>query len=653
MRKILLGLLLSVFTLLTCVTVSDAQGLIGKADREFELFNYIKAIKLYEEAYKKKADFYPAHRLAEAYTLIKDYKQAESWYAIVVKMPASKALDTLNYAKALQSNAKYSEAKMQYQSYLRNNKQINLTQQNIWLASCDSAIKWMKNPEKVEVINEKALNSPQYDWAPVAYGNGVVFTSDRNDVEVKVKKSKPFLKFDGTIWPDKNVYGWTGNGYLRLYFKSNTSDSITLFPVSAGTDYHIGASSFSADGNTIFFTLTRIPKKLKTVKGKPSTIRVELFSSTKNNNGEWAKAVPFAYNDVNNYSVGDPFLTADGKTLYFVSDMPGSLGGTDIYRSDLANDGSWTKPVNVANVNTEGNERSPVLNANGDFYFSTDGRVGMGGLDIFKGRMVDGKVEDIANLRYPFNSPQDDFGFSLNEKGTLLYLSSNREEGLGEDDIYRLKSAPKISLKLVGRVLNRRTNLPVGNSTAVLSKVDGGILKFETAEDSKYSFDLSPNSDYTVAGIKTGFLSEVKDFTTKGINGSIVIEKDLYVDVIELNKAIRIENIYYDFDKWNIRPDAAVELDKLVKILKDNPTIWIELGSHTDSRGKDAYNLNLSQKRAESAVDYIVSRGIDRNRITARGYGETQLLNRCSNGVECTEEEHQLNRRTEFKIVKY
>lgn len=650
MRKILLGLYLSI----ACVTVAKAQSLMAKADKEFELFNYVKAIKIYEEAYKKKADFYSAQRLAEAYTLIKDYKQAESWCAIVAKIPGSRAVDTLNYAKALQQNAKYSEAKTQYQNYLNSNKQVNLVQQNIWLASCDSAIKWMQKPEKVEVLNEKALNSSKYDWAAVTYGNGVVFTSDRKDVAVAtVKKSKPFLKFDGAVMPDKNTYGWTGNGYLRLYFKANDSDSITLFPIAAGTDYHIGTASFSADGNTMFFTLTRIPKTLKNVKDKLSTIKVELFSSTKGSNGEWGQAVPFAYNNANSYSVGDPFLTADGKTLYFVSDMPGGLGGTDIYRSDLATDGSWTAPVNLTDVNTESNERSPVLSTNGDFYFSTDGRVGMGGLDVFKSRMVNGKIEGIENLRYPFNSPQDDFGFSLSDKGALLYLSSNREEGLGEDDIYRLKVAPVITLKLIGRVVNRKTNLPVGNAIAVLSKLGGGILKFETTEDGKYNFDLTPNSDYTVAGIKTGFLSEVKELTTKGIEGSAVIEKDLYVDVIELNKAIRIENIYYDFDKWNIRPDAAEELDKLVKILKDNPTIWIELGSHTDSRGKDAYNLNLSQKRAESAVEYIVSRGIDSSRITARGYGETQLLNRCANDVPCTEEEHQLNRRTEFKIVKY
>ena len=649
MRKILLGL----YLLTTSAMVSRAQNVITKANKEFELFNYVKAVKLYEEAYQKKETYYSAQRLATAYTLIKDYKQAESWSAIAAKMPGSKAVDTLNYAKALQHNAKYSEAKVQYQNYLSNNTQVNLVQQNIWLASCDSAMYWMKNPRKVEITNEKALNSSKYDWSPVAYGNGVVFTSDRKEVAaLTVKKSKPFLKFDGTEWPDKEVYGWTGNGYLRLYFKANNADSISLFPIIAGTDYHIGAASFSANGNSVFFTLTKLPKKLKTVKGKPGTIHVELFSSTKNNDGTWGKPVSFAYNNANSYSIGDPFLTADGKTLYFVSDMPGGLGGTYIYRSDLASDSTWTKPVNLAEVNTQGNERSPVLNAKGDFYFATDGRVGMGDLDVFKSRMTNGKVEHIENLGYPFNSPQDDFGFSLDDKGTLLYLSSNRENGLGEDDIYRLKAEEKITMMLTGRILNRKTNLPVENATAVLSKVGGGILKFETGKDGKFMMDISPNTDYTVAGIKTGFLSEVNNLTTKGAKNPI-IEQDLYVDVIELNKSIRIENIYYDFDKWNIRPDAAVELDKLIKILTDNPTIWIELGSHTDSRGKDAYNLNLSQKRAVSAVDYIVSRGIDKRRITARGYGETQLLNRCANGVECSVEEHQLNRRTEFKILKF
>jgi peptidoglycan-associated lipoprotein len=333
--------------------------------------------------------------------------------------------------------------------------------------------------------------------------------------------------------------------------------------------------------------------------------------------------------------------------------MPGGAGGSDIYYCTKNNDNTWSAPVNLRAVKTAGNERSPVSGPNSNFYFSSDGYIGMGGLDVYKAQVSNETIDHIENLKYPFNSPQDDFGFSLDQQGNIAFLSSNRTEGMGQDDIYSLKIPPVIRLRLIGKVLDTRTNNPIPNALVVLSKIDGGILKVETDETGAFDFKLDQESNYTLAGVKTGFLADVKELTTAGLNTSTVLEKNLYLGVIELNKAIRIDNIYYDFDKWNIRADAAAELDKLVKILKDNPTIWIELGSHTDSRGKDAYNLTLSQKRAESAVQYIISRGIDKNRITARGYGETQLLNRCANGVPCSEAEHQLNRRTEFKIVKY
>jgi peptidoglycan-associated lipoprotein len=255
-------------------------------------------------------------------------------------------------------------------------------------------------------------------------------------------------------------------------------------------------------------------------------------------------------------------------------------------------------------------------------------------------------------MGYPFNSPQDDFGFSLNEKGGVVYLSSNREGGLGSDDIYTIDQKMILAFKLEGRVFDKSSNQPIAGALVTLAKVNGVVLKTETDENGGYRFNLAKESEYNVSAEKTNYRSDVENLATIGLTTSSVLTQNLHLEAIVVNKAIKLENIYYDFDKWNIRPDAAVELDKLVKIMADNPTIWIELGSHTDSRGKDGYNLNLSQKRAESAVDYIISRGIDKNRITAKGYGETQLLNKCSNGVACSEEAHQLNRRTEFKIVK-
>ncbi|WP_421944403.1 OmpA family protein [Pedobacter sp.] len=332
--------------------------------------------------------------------------------------------------------------------------------------------------------------------------------------------------------------------------------------------------------------------------------------------------------------------------------MPGGLGGTDIYVVEKLQSGEWGEAVNLRDLNSEGNERTPYLDNGNVFYFSSDGRVGLGGLDIFQVSKNESGQSKITNLGYPVNSPQDDFAFNINEELKIAYLSSNRFGGLGSDDIYSLNSNLIYALKLNGKVFDKKTNKPIANAIVTLKKTNSAPIKVESDIEGNFNFNLENNSDYELTGTKTNFRSDFSAVTTKGLSTSTIINKNLYLETVELDKAIKIENIYYDFDKWNIRADAAEELDKLVSILKNNPTIWIELGSHTDSRGNDAYNLTLSQKRAESAVQYIISKGINKNRIAAKGYGEKQLLNKCANGVSCSDEEHQLNRRTEFKIVK-
>ncbi|SER02588.1 OmpA family protein [Pedobacter rhizosphaerae] len=650
MKRFLLGL--CTFFLLHITFQGHAQYVLKEADKQYELYNYSKAIDLYEQAYKKENTLHAAERLANAYSLMNNYVQAESWYAIASKMPGSKSDNILGYAKALQNNSKYSEAKAQYLNYIDKKKDVSVQLQEAWVASCDSALKWMKYPKSVELINQKALNSAQSDWGAVKFKEGVVFTSDRTNTGLESKETNPFLKFDGAKTPNKKIYGWTGNGYLKLYLKSNATADIQLFPIKTGTRYHVGSASFTADYKTMYFTLTRIPDDLEKVKNKPSTVNVEIYSSTQDADGNWTEPVAFAYNNVNEYSVGDPFITTDGESLYFASNMPGGKGGTDIYVCEKTAAGDWGKPINLKEINTEGNDRSPVFDAKNNFYFSSDGRVGMGGLDVFRAWRAGSSIGKIENLGYPFNSPQDDFGFSLNDAGGIVYLSSNRNNGLGNDDIYTIHQKQILAFNLTGRVFNKKTNEPIAAALVALAKVNGSTMKTETDDNGAYQFNLSKESEYNVSAGKTGYRSDVENLATIGLTSSEVLVQDLYLDQIEINKAIRLENIYYDFDHWNIRPDAATELDKLVKIMNENPTIWIELGSHTDSRGKDAYNLKLSQKRAESAVQYIISKGIDKNRITAKGYGETQLLNRCANGVECNDAEHQLNRRTEFKIVK-
>lgn len=656
MKKQLFTLLFVFTTFL--VNQADAQYVLAEADAQYTLFNYSKAIDLYEQAYKKKPSLHAVERLAACYKLKNDYAQTESWYAIAVGMPNSKPENTLAYARALQSNSKYVEAKAKYQQYINLDPNVSAAQANIWLASCDSALKWTRAPKLITIENLKKLNSAQSDWGAVKQQDNVVFASDRGlaDRNSKTSGGKPFLKFDGRKMPDKKTYNWTGNHYLQLYLK-DAKDSIKLFPFDAGTDYHVGSASFTQDGREVYFTMTKISDdtefdKVKQVKGKLGTINVEIYSSKMDENGKWSAPIPFKYNNVNDYSVGDPYITADGKLLYFASNMPGGSGGADLYVSRRGTDAEWGQPVNLKEVNTAGNDRSPSFDIKNNFYFSSDGRVGMGGLDVFKATVTAGQIAEPQNLGYPINSPQDDFALNFIDK-LSGYFASNRLGGLGEDDIYSFSLQEILAFKLTGIAYNKNTNLPLSNTLVSLKKPDGTPLKVQTDDTGKFNFNLEKDSDYELTGEKSGFRSDMASVTTKNLTDSKEIVQNLYLQQIELNKEIRLENIYYDFDKSAIRPDAAKELDKLVKIMKDNPTIWIALGSHTDSRGNDQYNQWLSQSRANSAVQYIIDHGIDKNRIEAKGYGETRLLNKCVNGAKCSAAEHQLNRRTEFSILKY
>lgn len=620
-----------------------AQYVLREADAQYNLYNYSKAIDLYEQAYKKKVTMHAVERLAICYQMVGDYRQMESWYALASEMEGSKPEHTLNYAKALQGNAKYSEAKQQYQAYAKLNPKFSEKSLQTLILSCDSALAWMNHPVPLTLSNIRRLNTDHSDWGAVPYRGGVVFTSDRRFPQPnRNTPPKPFLKFDEEKkLPDPKHYGWTGNEYLRIYERKAGADSIRAFPIKTANYYHIAGASFTGDEQQLYFSLTRIPEELKKVKGQPYTVNPEIFSSTLLTDGSWSEPQPFRYNKISEWSVGDPFISKDGHTLYFIANMPGGKGGTDLYVCTKNADGSWGDAVNLKDLNTEGNERSPFVAANGDLYFSSDGLIGMGGLDIYHAKKTATGFSVPRNMGYPFNSSRDDFAFYLlDEKNG--YLSSNRGEGLGNDDIYYFSPVLEPRFKLQGIVYNKKTQIPVDEAIVTLSKPGIAAMKVETDPTGSFRFELDKASDYSVSAEKTQFRMDVAIVTTNGLNGNTILHQDLFMEPIVLEEAIRIDNIYYDFDSWNIRPDAALELDKLVRILKENETLWIELGSHTDSRGDAAYNLHLSQKRADAAVAYLISRGIARNRITAKGYGITKLIS----------DDHQLNRRTEFKIVK-
>lgn len=632
-----------------------AQYVLLEADKAYALYNYNKAIDLYEQAYKKKATLHAAERLAASYLKQKNYGLAECWYAIAAAMPGSNALNTRYYAEALQNNSKYGEAIVQFKKYIDLDKNISQDLEKKWLLSCDSAIVWMRNPLSVQIVNQKNINSPESDFAAVDLNGTLVFTSDKTISEKsKSDNKRPFLKLDDAKLPMSNIYGWTGNHYLRLY-QADKTNNVTLFPVDADTEYHIGSASFNGDGTEMYFALTKIANdldyvKVKELKGKLATVQIGIYHSKKDAADKWSKPKAFIYN-LDHASFGDPFITSNGKQLYFSSDMPGGKGGTDIYVTEKTNDGHWGIPKNMEEINTAGNERTPFVDEQNNFYFSTDGRIGMGGLDVFCAKLLNSnKMMQPVNLHYPFNSPQDDFAYFIKDKAG--FLSSNRLHGIGNDDVYHFSIIKDPVFRLTGYVFDKATGLPLANAIVTLNQNNGNVLKVETGTDGFFSFKLERESDYKLISNKSSYLSDSGGVSTKNLDTSAVLRKDLYLKKIELEKAIRLENIYYDFDKADIRADAKPELDKLVKIMQDNPSIWIELGSHTDSRGNDAYNLDLSQRRADSAVAYIISKGIGKNRIEARGYGERKPVNTCVNGVKCSEAAHQLNRRTEFKIIK-
>lgn len=641
-------------SLLLFVLPSKAQYVLKEAHVQYEFYNYSKAIDLYEQAYIKKPSLYAAERLASCYELVHNYKETESWAAIAAGMTGSKPENVLAYAKALQHNSKYSEARIQYEKYAAMNKNTPAAQKSAWLLSCDSAMHWMKSPKSVIIDNHKALNTPQSDWGAVQIAGATVFTSDRSvqpHSSLQTSK-KSFLKFDGSKKPNPTIYGWTGHHYLRLFSQTGTSNNIEQFPVKAETNYHIGSATFNGAGNEMYFTLTRIPEKPKYVNGRLATINVEIYSCQKDANGTWSAPLPFAYNNVNEYSVGDPYLSKDGKVLYFSATFLGGQGGTDLYYCMRTESGQWGKPINLEQFNTKGNERTPFFDSNNAFYFSSDGLIGMGGLDIFKSVEHNGKMSRPVNMGYPINSPQDDFAFNLS-KDSEGYLSSNRIEGMGDDDIYSFKIKEPAFIRLTGVAYNKQTKAPLGNAIITIAKTNGGQLKTQTDADGQYQLQLDTAADYHLTGDKTGFRSEMVNINTRNLALSATLKQSIELEPIVINKAIKIDNIYYDFNQSAIRKDAAIELNKLVRLMRDNPTLWIELGSHTDSRGNDQYNLQLSQKRADAVVKYIVDSGINPNRIVAKGYGESQPVNRCTKGISCSNAAHQANRRTEFKIIKY
>lgn len=632
--------------MLASLLIAGTQGFAqkAKADRLFTAFNYAKAIPFYERLASKnnKHAAYAMQKLGDCHRLTGNFEEAARWYSNATVIDSTTPDLYFNYAQSLRSLGKYEEAAEIFHRYAKLNP--NDPRGELFAQYSLEVKKWEEPEFDYELLNAESLNTPYADFSPVYGKDGVIFTSDR-------------MSRSG-----EKRYGWTGAFYLDLFYaplkKQNGEDfpvpgSPSLYAAGLSQPYHDGPASFSSDFNTVYFTrVTRKTGELDSTRYY--TNKLKIYSSKNEGDNSWSEAEPFYLNS-DAYSVGHPALTEDGKTLYFVSDMPGGLGGTDIYRVKKTDEG-WGPAENLgAVINTFGNEMFPYIHEDKVLYFSSDGLPGLGSLDVFKSDIGDGTFSKPENLKAPVNSPADDFGIVINANGKEGMISSNRSGGVGEDDIYLITIKERLpdSVLIAGYVKDKESLEILPNSTVfALNLQTNEVIVLKTDDKGRYELWAKPGDSYAMKGMKNGYSSDCLNLAiepktkVKGIDN-----RDLLLGKYKVDQIFRLENIYYDFDKWNIRPDAAVELDKVVTFLNDNPDIIVELGSHTDSRGSFKYNERLSDRRATSAVEYIISKGVSDKRITAKGYGEYKLVNRCSDGVECTDQEHQDNRRTEIKIT--
>lgn len=605
----------------------------GKADNYYDNLAYVKAIKYYKKAYKKDIEnIVIVRRLAESYRLTNNMEEAEIWYAKLVNFPDVNPIDIYHYAQLLKSIRDYEEALIWIDKYYR------LTG-NEWakrhLTDMNYHIRLSKNSQNYQIIN-LATNSEEADFGPSYYKDYIIFASSR-----KSEESTDY------------VYAWDENPYLELY-ESEIRDNGELFNTQVLTtnkksNYHEGPASYSSTENVIYFTRNNWTTTVDT--SKENTLNI--FKATVED-GEWVNVESLSFNS-DEYSCGHPTITSDGNRLYFISNKPDGFGGTDIYYSDK-NGEDWSEPVNVGyNINTIGNEMFPFIHENGTLYFASDGHLGLGGLDIFSAYKDSTEVYNVENLGAPINSSRDDFGYIVDKDEMKGYFSSNRPGGQGDDDIYWFK---REKLKLIGSVKDILDERLLGEVEVILANSEGIKLdSYITTEIGEYEFKIAYDKDYKLMVEKEGFAKYELDIGETEKNTYSIVESDIFLVseklAFTLNEPVRLNDIYYDLNSYNLRPGSFKELDELVKILRRNPEIIIEICSHTDSRANDVYNYWLSQHRAISVADYIISQGIDQSRIQGKGYGETQLLNHCINGVFCSEYDHQENRRTEFKVIGY
>jgi len=653
MKKILTLLIITSFSLSPILAQNNSTK---KADKLFDRLEYVKAAQEYLKLAEKSPDNYVISRLADSYYNIFNTKDAEKWYSkIINKDPDSEVI--FRYAEMLKANGKYKES-------------------NVWMSKFSEmkpydtrAIAFRNTPNYIDKIIEKGkrfnvqnlkdINTVSSDFGAFTFDNALYLTSGRKQKGSQNKKYNNYTSEEE---------------YVLDIFKYDIINDVYIneTPLEAiNTKYHEGVIAFSPSGDTMYFARETYYSKsfykdsiVKNGSTKEQVSVINLYRATRctkkeitwknNGNCNFNKGWNVTELEINSgyYSMKNPALSCDGKTLYFSSDMPGGFGNYDIYKSEIKDDGSLGEPINLGQkINTEEQEVFPHMCCDDTLYFSSNGHLGLGGLDVFYSKNIDNKWSNVRNVGLPVNSNSDDFAFKMGEDCTNGFVSSNRSGGVGSDDIYAIKKIkPLCDILLESIVVDSKTDMPIdGALTSV--KDDTGIVDSskETTSDGLVDYMFECEDEIQLMVSKEGYESKMIDIKLLEIDPPLLKIKLDPIEELIVEEKIILNPIYFEFDKSNITNQAAFELDKLVSIMKKYPEMIIRAESHTDSRGPASYNKLLSERRAKSTAQYVISMGIDESRISGVGMGEEDPEIDCSAG--CSKDEYAKNRRSEFIII--
>jgi len=646
MKKIKI-LKVAVLLALAPLALTAQEKEMASANKLFNDYAYVDAIKEYEQiAFRgfKSAELY--QKMADAYYFNGELEQSAKWYGYLFGV--SQDIDAehyYRYSQALKAKGEYDKANALLERFAQ--QKGDDQRAKLYLGNKNYLTTIKNNSGRYEV-SKTTINSAYSDYGPAYWGDKIVFATSRDTT--------------GLV---RRIDGWTNHSFTELYTadlnENGTFGKPERFSNRLETKMHESTPVFTKDGKTVYFTRNNYNNG-KIQKDATGQVLLKIYRAILDN-GKWVNVTELPFNsDV--YSVAHPALSPDGKVLYFASDMPGSYGQADIFKVAINDDGSFGKPQNLGTgINTQGKETFPFVDAEGVLYFASDGHPGLGGLDIYTAVAENGNFSKAYNVGEPVNSKNDDFTFIIDRQSSTGFFASNRNGGSGYDDIYAFKEIKEIKYdckqSLSGIVTDKKSGELLSGAVLSVFSNDNKLIKTITVDaEGKYSFEAECGKSYLVKSEKQGYLPADANVTIPEASGETKlpiaqIKQEATIKVgADLAKEFKIEQIYFDLAKYDIRVDAAIELDKIVNFMKDYPTAKIDVRTHTDCRASSKYNMTLSENRAKSVIKYIIEHGIDPSRLTGRGYGETRLVNKCADGVKCSEEEHQQNRRSEFIVMQ-